>query len=278
MPLPLACTVRGCGQALTRTGQALKCERGHSFDLARRGYVNLLQPQDRRSLDAGDSREAIEARARVLAAGIGREVLRRLAGIAAEGLGDDRPVVVDLGCGGGDLLAEVATLRPIGGVGIDLSIAAAETAARRYPDLTWLVANADRRLPLLDGAVDLVLSLNARRNPADCARVLVHGGRLIVAVPAPDDLIELRDAVQGTGLERDRVAGVVKEHAPHFVLDDRIVVREHHRVPRELLVDLLGATYRGARNSARIAIAGLDALDVTIASEILTLRQESYGA
>ncbi|MGE0039558.1 MAG: methyltransferase domain-containing protein [Vicinamibacterales bacterium] len=278
MPLPLACTVRGCGQALVRTGQALVCPRGHSFDVARRGYVNLLQPQDRRSTEAGDRPEALAARSRVLAAGVGREILSRMAAVAAEGLGEDQAVVVDLGCGAGDLLAEVAGLRPIAGVGIDLSTAAAETAARRHAELTWLVANADRRLPLLDASVDLVLSLHGRRNPAECARVLAPGGRLLVAVPAADDLIELRGAVQGAPVERDRVAGVVQEHTGRFVLDGRLVVRERHRVSHDLLVDLLGGTYRGARASAQAAIAGLDELEVTLASEILTLRQESFGA
>src|SRR5205823_11394434 len=111
-------------------------------------------------------------------------------------------VVGDLGSGSGDALAAVAPTRSIAGIGIDISIAAARHAARRFPQLTWVVANADRRLPLVDRRLTLLLSLHGRRNPAESARVLEPGGFLLVAIPAPDDLIELRAVVQGSGIER----------------------------------------------------------------------------
>jgi len=57
--LVLACSVRGCGLPLTRRDRALVCSAGHAFDIARSGYINLLQPQDRRSLVAGDSKTAV---------------------------------------------------------------------------------------------------------------------------------------------------------------------------------------------------------------------------
>ncbi|MBM3977128.1 MAG: hypothetical protein FJ299_09075, partial [Planctomycetes bacterium] len=60
----LACTVRGCGRPLASRGTALACERAHAFDRARAGYVNLLQPQDRRSAVPGDAPEAWRARER----------------------------------------------------------------------------------------------------------------------------------------------------------------------------------------------------------------------
>ena len=37
------------------------CPRGHSFDVARSGYINLLQPQERRSRNPGDSADAVAA-------------------------------------------------------------------------------------------------------------------------------------------------------------------------------------------------------------------------
>src|SRR5450755_3800076 len=55
----LLCTVRGCRRPLSRESNRFVCERGHSFDVARSGYLNLLQPQDRRSANPGDSKEAV---------------------------------------------------------------------------------------------------------------------------------------------------------------------------------------------------------------------------
>lgn len=269
VPLPpLSCTVRGCGLPLERRERTWLCPRGHSFDIARSGYVNLLQPQDRKSPEAGDSREAVEARALLLAAGIGRGVIDTVAhALNALDLAPDS-VVVDVGAGTGDALGVAAARWPLTYAGIDLSTAAAEHAARRFPSVTWVVANADRGLPLTDGSVDVVLSLHARRLPAECARVLKPGGALIVAVPAPDDLIELRALIQGEGVERERTDALVSEHAPWLALQERATTRERRTLGREHLLALLRLTYRGARVSAAARLEALEQLEVTLASDV----------
>ena len=266
---PLACTVRGCGLALERRPSAFVCANGHTYDVARSGYVNLLQPQDRRSLAAGDSKATVEARARLLAARVGTAVLEAFVecAIALDRAGEG--VVVDLGSGAGDALAAVAERRGMPGIGIDLSTAAAEVAARKFPSQTWIVANADRRLPLLDRSVALVLSLNARRHAAECARVLTPSGFLLVAVPAPDDLIELRHLIQGRAIERDRTPAVLAEHEPYFTLKARAVARERQPLSRESVLDLLRVSYRGARRRDAARIEAMQAMDVTLASDLL---------
>jgi 23S rRNA (guanine745-N1)-methyltransferase len=138
-----------------------------------------------------------------------------------------------------------------------------------------VVANADRRLPLLDGRVHLVLSLNGRRNPDECARVLTADGLLIVAVPAPDDLVELRTRVQGEGVARARAGEVVTAHAAHFSLADRFTVRERHHLDADALRDLLRGTYRGARASLAPRVEELHALDVTLASDVCVFRRRT---
>jgi 23S rRNA (guanine745-N1)-methyltransferase len=269
---PLACTVRGCGRPLTRDDRRLICDAGHAFDIARSGYISLLQPQDRRSLSAGDTKESVAARARLLQAGIGRGAIAAI--VARLTPGDGRLVVADLGCGSGELLGAVAAAREVSGIGIDLSTAALDMAARRVPSVTWIVANADRTLPLLDASLDVVLSLNARRNPLECARVLKPGGRVIVGVPAPDDLVELRAAVQGEALERERADPVVAMHEPLFAVEERFTNREHHRLEDAQLRDLLRSTYRGARTSAAGRVNELHSLDVTSSTDIVVLRRK----
>jgi 23S rRNA (guanine745-N1)-methyltransferase len=244
------------------------CGRGHSFDQARSGYLNLLQPSDRRSPQAGDSRAAVEARARLHAAGVMRAVVDAVVERAAALNLGDQQAVVDLGSGSGELLGAMARGEPMRAVGIDLSTAAAEHAARRYPTLTWVVANADRHLPLRDRAADLIVSLYARRNPAECRRVLKRHGVLLIAVPAADDLIELRTLVQGEGLARERSETLLAEHAALFTVGERSIVRERHQLERPALLDLLSGTYRAARASVADRVAALDQLEVTLASEI----------
>jgi 23S rRNA (guanine745-N1)-methyltransferase len=267
----LACTVRGCGRPLERQARVLACAAGHTFDIARRGYVNLLQPQDRRSRSAGDSADALDARSALLDAGIGRAALDAIVE-RTRSLPLEEPVIVDLGSGSGELLAALAASRPSVAIGIDLSAAAAERAARRFPDLTWVVANADRRLPIVDGGADLVVSLHARRNPSESARILRPSGHLIVAVPAADDLIELRALVGGSALPRERGDAVHAEHAPFFTLVDTTLVRVRHDLTRAQLLSALRGTYRGARRSAAPRLESLEAGSVTMATVVRVYR------
>jgi 23S rRNA (guanine745-N1)-methyltransferase len=258
---------------LTRHARVFVCEAGHSYDVARSGYVNLLQPQDRRSRAAGDPISAIDARSSLLAADVGRRVIEAIVNrVSGLELGPD-PVIVDLGCGSGDALA--AATETGTGIGIDLSTAAIDRAARRFPAHMWVVANADRRLPLLDHSVDLVLSVHGRRNPPETGRVLSAGRYHLVAVPAPDDLIELRELVQGTRLERDRAEAVLAEHAGRFHLLDRVVVRQTLDLDRAALLSLLRGTYRGIRHGVADRVATLARMSVTLASDLLLLRTEA---
>jgi 23S rRNA (guanine745-N1)-methyltransferase len=269
--VPLACTVRGCGRLLVQTGRQWNCDGGHTFDRARLGYVNLLQPQDRRSKRAGDSIEAVAARARLLEAGVGRTIIDAVVERASR----DAPagaVVTELGCGGGDVLGAVAAAMDAVAIGFDLSVAAIERAARRFPDVTWGVANVDRGVPLLARSASVVLSFHGRRHPSECQRILENDGRLIVVVPAGDDLIELREKVMGQAIRDDRVRGVMAEHEETFRLIERDLVREQHDLAPAELLDALRGTYRGARTRQQAAVAGLERLRVTVASEILVFQ------
>jgi 23S rRNA (guanine745-N1)-methyltransferase len=272
--LPLACSVRGCQLPLEPQPGVFACARGHSYDVARAGYLNLLQPQDRKSRIAGDPPPAVDARARLLDAGIGMQLLESVAA-AAPRIAALTPasVAADLGCGTGHLLRLVHERSGAATIGIDLSARAIELASRRAPHLQWVVANADRRLPLLDGSIDLLMSIHARRNPGDAARVIAANGALLVAIPAHDDLVELREAVQGGHVQRDRVEQLVAEHQPAWRVADRWSDRQTRRCDADTLRDLLRSTYRGGRHSLADRIDALTAMDITFASEVIVFRR-----
>lgn len=268
--ITLLCTVRGCGRPLAGEGRALRCETGHAFDRARSGYTNLLQPQDRRSATPGDTKEAVLARRRLFDGGYAA-VLSDALRAAVVRLGDAARVL-DVGCGEGTHLGRLASLPRIERSGIDISANAIGLAARRYPNVTWVVANADRMLPYPDASFDLVASITGRRNPPEFARVLRPEGRVFVAVPAPDDLVELRAAVQGESRERSRIESMEKEMDALFALDSVTEIRERQTLEREPLIDLLHATYRGMRRSSQARVEALDAIDVTFAWDVLEFR------
>ena len=270
----LICPVRDCGEPLERRGRSLVCPRGHSFDVARSGYANLLQPRDRRSRQPGDPLAAVEARRRLLDAGYGEPLLRAIREeTAALGLGAGA-AVLDVGCGEGYYLGSLAQEREIEAHGADLSTAAIDLAARRYPRGTWIVANADRFLPWADGSFDLILSIDARLSPSEMRRVLKPEGRLLVAVPGADDLGEIREAVLGERVLKDRLERAVSLLAEAgFEVESRRSVRGTAELGPAEIRDALTATYRSGRQSRRERIAALSAMRVTLSHDLVLLCQ-----
>jgi 23S rRNA (guanine745-N1)-methyltransferase len=253
----LLCPVRGCGAPLERRERAWVCPRGHTFDIARSGYCNLLQPQDRRSKSPGDPREAALARRRFLEAGHGDFLLEALRE-------EVQGTTLDVGCGEGFFLGSLA---PEEAHGVDLSVPAIDLAARHWPGVSWWVVNADRVLPFADGSFDTALSITGRRPAAELRRVLK--GRLLVAVPGEDDLIELREAVLGEGRLLGRVEKTVAELAGAFELESHRTVRSVERVNAR---DALAATYRGARESQRKKLDELGEMQVTLSFDLLRFK------
>jgi 23S rRNA (guanine745-N1)-methyltransferase len=124
------------------------------------------------------------------------------------------------------------------GHGIDISTPAIDAAARRYPACQWIAGNADRFIPYADASFSAVLSITARMNAAEFRRVLRPDGRLLVAIPAPDDLIELR------GHGRDRVARTVAEFAPDFRLIETARASTTADLDAGAVEDVLNSIYR----------------------------------
>src|SRR5437763_3589235 len=157
----LLCSVRDCRMALVREKGRLLCPRGHSFDVARSGYVNLLQPQERRSSEPGDTARGVAARRRLHDCGVTRPLLQAITEIMAASQSD---IVLDVGCGDGYYVGTAARQTGFSAHGIDISVRAVDAAARRYSECEWIVANADRFVPYADRSFSILMSITARTN------------------------------------------------------------------------------------------------------------------
>jgi 23S rRNA (guanine745-N1)-methyltransferase len=253
----LLCPVRSCHLPLARDEQRYVCSRSHSFDIARSGYVNLLQPQDRRSKEPGDTLAAVAARRRLHDLGVTEPLGRAIAEFAAPSADD---TVLDAGCGDGFYLGSLARQIGCTACGVDISIAAIDAAARRYQQCQWIVANADRFVPYADASFSIVLSITARMNAAEFRRVLRNSGRLLVALPSPEDLIELR------GAGRDRVPRTIETFAGGFELIDRTTITTTADLDAAAVEDVLHSIYRPLQ--ARPATA----MRVTFGLDLLLFR------
>jgi 23S rRNA (guanine745-N1)-methyltransferase len=240
---------------LTRDGQRMLCARGHSFDIARSGYINLLQPQDRRSKQPGDTAEAIAGRRRLHDLGVTEPLLATIVDFVGAKPGD---VALDAGCGEGFYPGNLALRTSVEAHGIDISIPAVDAAARRYPGCEWIVANADRFVPYADRSFSIVLSITARMNAGEFRRVLRDDGRLLVAIPAPDDLVELR------GEGRDRVDRTVETFAPGFALVEQRRVTTHGDLDAAAVQGLLHSVYRPMQSKPAEAMGMTFSLDLLL--------------
>jgi 23S rRNA (guanine745-N1)-methyltransferase len=253
----LLCPVRDCHRALGRAQRRLLCPRGHSFDVARSGYINLLQPQDRRSKHPGDTAAAVAARRRLHDRGVTGPLLHAIAEMMAARPSD---IVLEAGCGDGFYLGALARQTGFDAHGVDISIPAVHAAARRYPGCEWIVANADRFVPYAGRSFSIVLSITARMNAGEFRRVLCDNGRLLVALPAPEDLIELR------GAGRDRVARTIQAFAPAFTLIDRRRATTTADLDAAAVRDVLHSIYRPMRSQPA------EAMRVTFSLDMLLFR------
>ncbi len=261
----LLCTVRNCGMPLSRDEHHVVCSNGHSFDVARSGYINLLQPQDRRSRQPGDTPDAVAARRRLHDRGVTAPLRDGIAeALAASAAVTANDVVLDAGCGDGYYVGSLAGEAGFDAQGIDISIPAVEAAARRYPTCEWVVANADRFIPYADRAFSLVLSITGRMNQGEFRRVLRDDGRLLVAIPAPDDLIELR------GIGRDRAPRTIQTFAPSETSAPGFALVEQRRVTTaadldaSAVEDVLVSVYRPIQPKAAEAMRLTFSLDLLL--------------
>ena len=251
----LVCPVRDCHRPLARHERRLVCPNGHSFDVARSGYVNLLQPQDRRSKRPGDTPSAVQARRRLHDLGVTAPLLQAIGEVTNASKND---VVLDAGCGDGFYLGSLAQQSGCAAHGVDISIPAVDAATRRYPECEWIVANADRFVPYADRSFSTVLSITARMNPGEFRRVLRDDGRLLVALPAPDDLIELR------GAGRDRLARTIATFAQDFTLVERRRVTAVADLDTDAVHDVLVSIYRPLRRQLAAAMRLTFSLDLLL--------------
>jgi len=233
----LACPV--CAGALRGDGGSARCAAGHSFDFARSGYLNLTVGGG--SGRVGDSAEMVRARGAFLAAGhyeplaaaLARAAVESAAGSGAgEGEGgvvggpdracDDPGVLCEIGSGTGYYLDAVARAlaaagrAPAAAVGVDLSKAAADRAARDHPDAALVVADAEEAIPLLDASASLCLSVFSPRPAAELGGVVRPGGTLLVALAGPRHLERLRERLGLMAVGEDKLERLGERLSPWF--------------------------------------------------------------
>lgn len=270
---PFICPV--CGGALSSDGSRAFCEKGHSFDYARNGVLNLLLSNGPKQKTHGDNRKMIRSRRAFLDRGYYRPLLDKLAETLLR-LDPDGGRVLDAGCGEcwytagvRDFLSERGITAEV--LGVDISKDAVAEGARRNRALRLAVASA-YSLPVAGGSCAVQLSLFAPLCPEEARRVLRPGGFLVRAFPLPRHLWGLKRAVYETPYEN----GPEPETLPGFVLLERQEIRRDIRLGcREDIENLFAMTPYFYKTSERDRekLAALSRLDTEIGFGVFVFQK-----
>jgi 23S rRNA (guanine745-N1)-methyltransferase len=230
-----------CSATLSAAGpRVVRCARGHSFDVAKQGYLTLTAG---RAPHPGDSAAMVDARAEFLAAGHYDAVAGALAACVPPTGG----LILDAGTGTGFYLARVLGEHPYAlGLGLDVSKPALRRAARAHPRAAAVLADLWRPLPVADDAATVIVNVFAPRNGPEFHRVLAPDGVLVVVTPAADHLHELITGYGLISVDPDKPERV------RTALGEWFVPAESRRVSRTM--SLTGAEVRtlvGMTPSAR---------------------------
>jgi len=258
-----------CGEALTQRDAAVGCRRGHSFDVARQGYVNLLPGG--RSVPGGDTPDMVSAREEFLTAGHFAPVAAALAEEAAAAAAASTAAattahpagcVAEAGAGTGYYLATVLSALPAehAGLALDASKAALRRAARAHPRIGAVGCDVWHALPVADQAAAVVLNVFAPRNGAEFRRILAPGGRMLVVTPNPDHLQELVAELGLLTVDEDKPGRLARSLHPWY---RRVATREITTTRPLTTAGVRAAVLMGPsawQAAARGSIARIDAL------------------
>jgi 23S rRNA (guanine745-N1)-methyltransferase len=202
--------------------RTLVSDSGHSYDVARQGYVTLAGGAGLRY--SGDDAEMIQARETFLSGGHFAPFVESVTENVNSALDDAdvpedaSPSLVEIGAGTGYYLSHTLdSIEHSRGVGIDVSVPAAKRLAHCHPRVGAVVADAWSRLPLRDGSVDAVTVIFAPRNAAEFARVLAPEGQVVVLTADSGHLAELRGPLGIIDVEEGKVERMIAQASGHLV-------------------------------------------------------------
>lgn len=184
----LMCPV--CRQSLNLIERTWRCEQGHSYDVAKQGYVNLHVVQHKHSKNPGDTPESVDARRAFLQGGYYQPLQQAVVDLLKQ---LNVKAILDIGCGEGYYTSAMQQVVEQC-VGVDIAKNAVQRAAKLNTEVTWVVGTG-ATLPVLDQSMDACTSLFSPIPQAEIARVLKDDGYLIVVTPASEHLYAMREAL-----------------------------------------------------------------------------------
>lgn len=193
-----------CKNELNQIDNTFKCVNNHSYDISKKGFVNLLLANQHHSDNSGDEKGMILSRVRFLNTGkydLLRDLITETIKSNLNSSKDN--VVCDLGCGEGyyttyfhNKLKDEFNLSTYG---VDLSKQAINECTIRQrqmklEDIKFIIGNLNY-LPIQNESVDLIVNSFAKIDENEFLRILRKNGIFLRILPGTKHLLGLKEVL-----------------------------------------------------------------------------------
>ncbi len=192
----LICPV--CGGKMMREEHRYVCPKGHVYDRAKSGYVNLLQSQKSSDKRHGDDKLMVKARTDFLEKGYYSPMRDAVISLCQK-YAPQNVKVVDVGCGECYYTNALYTAltgqgRNVQVCGVDISKDALISAAKRNKEFELAVASIFK-IPVADKGCNVIVNMFAPHDAKEFSRILSGDGIYIRAIPLENHLMKLKEAI-----------------------------------------------------------------------------------
>jgi 23S rRNA (guanine745-N1)-methyltransferase len=197
----LKCPV--CNLCLEKLEKQYVCLNNHSYDIASKGYINLLLANQKNTKEPGDSKKMMEGRRDFLNKGYYHTFSERLNKVIISNISGNNINILDAGCGEGYFLwglkesiqmeqSNSMQNREFNFFGVDISKAAVTYATKRDKKIEFIVGS-NFNLPIMTNTIDIIIRNFAPSDESELNRVLKDKGKLVVVTPGVQHLYGLKE-------------------------------------------------------------------------------------
>ena len=192
-----------CNLCLEKHERQYVCENRHSYDIASKGYINLLLANQKNTKEPGDSKVMMEGRRDFLDKGYYFNFSESLNQVIISNINGDNINILDVGCGEGYFLWRLKEAihreqfnsmknKGFDYFGVDISKAAITHATKRDKKINFIVGS-NFNLPIMTNTIDIIIRNFAPSDELELKRVLTDKGKLVVVTPGVQHLYGLKE-------------------------------------------------------------------------------------
>lgn len=254
-----------CGTRFTNYIKYLTCERNHTYDFSKTGYLNFLK----KNKNAVYHKALFKARKQIAKSGFFEGIEQLIVNMIMERyLTNEQLTILDMGSGDGTVFLNILSqLKQLGlqshAIGVDISKEGALFAGRSDTSMLWLVTDI-ANAPITKNSIDVILNTLSPANYKEFNRLLKDDGIIIKTIPDDEYLIELRQANNLNDYSNEKIVSLFSENT----LNDKSVRVNYQRKlkdeERKLIFEMTPLTEKIEVNEYREAFSDIVTVDMTV--------------